>query len=116
MPHYIYMLICADDTYYVGLTTDLERRLEEHQSGSIKGYTRSRRPVQLVWSAEVPTQNDAFLLERQIKGWSRAKKEALVRRDWDELHEIVARQRRDQDRKKRSRSDTKDSNGAHGSS
>ena len=101
MSHYLYILKCADDSYYVGSTSNLERRLEEHRTGSFKGYTRSRRPVKLVWSSELPTQNDAFLLERKIKGWTHAKKEALIRGDWDGIHQIVTRERKAQDRKKK---------------
>jgi predicted GIY-YIG superfamily endonuclease len=86
---YVYILSCADNSYYTGQTTDMERRLEEHQSGKYEGYTHSRRPVTLAWFQEVQTDNDAFLLERKLKGWSRAKKEALVRGDFDAVHEVV---------------------------
>jgi predicted GIY-YIG superfamily endonuclease len=78
-----YILRCADGSYYVGHTDDLESRLAAHQSGVIEGYTRQRRPVTLVWSQEFGDRHEAFRAERQIKGWSRAKKEALIRRDWD---------------------------------
>jgi predicted GIY-YIG superfamily endonuclease len=98
---YVYILKCADGSYYVGSTTNLERRVAEHQAGLIKGYTESRRPVELVWSCEFPTANDAFLRERQIKGWSRAKKEALIRGDWDGLHEVVKQERKTREAKKR---------------
>lgn len=93
--YYVYILECSDGSYYVGSTTNLERRLAEHQTGlPEKSYTSSRLPVKLVWSAEFPSDNDAFLRERQIKGWSRAKKEALIRGDWDGIHEIVKRERK----------------------
>jgi len=82
MPH-VYILKCSDGSYYVDSTADLARRLFEHQNGLVTGYTESRRPVELVWSAELPTEHDAFLRERQIKGWSRAKKEALIRGEWN---------------------------------
>jgi tRNA/rRNA methyltransferase len=77
------MLRCADGTYYVGHSEDLEARLGAHQSGLIKGYTQKRRPLTLVWSQEFAERDEAFRAERQIKGWNRAKKEALIRGDWD---------------------------------
>lgn len=102
MPH-AYILKCADDSYYVGSTTDLERRLSEHQSGYYKGYTFIRRPVELVWSGEFPTLDSAFHFERQVKGWSRAKKEALIRGDWDGIHKIVKSERKTRQKEKRSK-------------
>ena len=83
------MLKCADGSYYVGATVDLSHRIAQHQAGTYGGYTSKRLPVTLLWSQEVPTDNDAFLLERKVKGWSRAKKEALIRGDYQKLHEIV---------------------------
>lgn len=80
-----YMLRCADGSYYVGHTDDLEARFGAHQSGLIKGYTQKRRPVRLVWRQEFGERDEAFRAERQIKGWSRAKKEALIRGDWEGL-------------------------------
>jgi predicted GIY-YIG superfamily endonuclease len=85
MSFFVYILRCADGSYYVGHTDDLETRLAAHQSGEIAGYTYSRRPVQLVFQEEFPSREDAFLRERQLKGWSRRKKEALIRGDWDSL-------------------------------
>jgi predicted GIY-YIG superfamily endonuclease len=79
------MLRCADGSYYVGHSDDLEARVAAHQSGLIEGYTRSRRPVTLVWCQEFAERDEAFRAERQIKGWNRAKKEALIRGDWDAL-------------------------------
>lgn len=99
--HYVYILKCADDSYYVGSTNDLERRLATHQAGLIEGYTKSRRPVEFIWSAEFPTKHDAFLCERQIKGWTRKKKEALIRGDWDGIREIVKGERRERESRKR---------------
>jgi tRNA/rRNA methyltransferase len=78
-----YVLRCSDGSYYTGHTDELERRVGEHQSGEIEGYTAERRPVSLVWSQEFPTREEALAAERQIKGWSRAKKEALIRGDWE---------------------------------
>ena len=78
-----YMLRCADGSYYVGHTEELDARVQAHQSGLIEGYTQKRRPVELVWSEEFPDRYSALAAERQIKGWSRAKKEALISGDWD---------------------------------
>jgi len=83
MSFWAYMLRCADGSYYVGHTDNLEARVGAHQSGLIEGYTQKRRPVTLVWSQDFPERDQAFRAERQIKGWSRAKKEALIRGDWD---------------------------------
>jgi tRNA/rRNA methyltransferase len=85
MSFWAYMLRCADGSYYVGHTDDLEARVGAHQSGLMGGYTQKRRPVALVWSQDFGDRDQAFRAERQIKGWSRAKKEALIRGDWDAL-------------------------------
>jgi tRNA/rRNA methyltransferase len=91
MSFYAYMLRCSDSSYYVGHTDDLEARIGAHQSGLIPGYTQKRRPVQLVWSQDFPERDQAFAAERQIKGWSRAKKEALISGDWDLIHMLAPR-------------------------
>ena len=78
-----YILRCADGSYYVGHTDDLDARIGAHQSGLLPGYTQKRRPVQLAWHQESADRHEAFAAERQIKGRSRAKKEALIRNDWD---------------------------------
>nr|WP_066044073.1 GIY-YIG nuclease family protein [Blastomonas sp. CCH13-E1] len=70
-------------TSLTDVTDDLEHRMSQHASGVCGGYTAKRRPVELVWSEDFPTREDAFGVEWQIKGWSRAKKEALIRGDWD---------------------------------
>ena len=76
------MLRCADGSYYVGHTDNLEIRIAQHQSGHFTGYTFKRRPVQLVWNDSSQSRDDAKAAERKIKGWSRAKKEALIAGDW----------------------------------
>ena len=88
MNFHVYVLRCADGSYYVGHTDNLETRLAAHQSGEIPGYTRSRRPVQLVYDEDLPSREAAFLRERQIKGWSRRKKQALIRGDWHALRRL----------------------------
>ena len=97
----MYILKCSDSSYYTGSTSNLERRMSQHQIGLLKGYTSSRLPVELVWSAEFATEHEAFLCERQIKGWSRAKKEALIRGDFDAIHAIVKQERKEREAKKR---------------
>jgi putative endonuclease len=90
---YIYMLRCADGSYYVGNATghDLSTRIDQHNAGSYPGYTFSRRPVVLVWSEYFDRITDGIAVERQIKGWSRAKKEALIGSDWSNLSKLSRR-------------------------
>jgi predicted GIY-YIG superfamily endonuclease len=85
---WVYILKCADGSYYTGHTEDIEARLAQHQQGLIFGYTSKRRPVELVFFDYFQTRDDAFDRERQIKGWSRRKKEALINEKWDELIEF----------------------------
>ena len=94
MGAFVYMLRCADGSYYVGSATgdDLGRRVTEHEMGAYRGYTYLRRPVRLVWSENFDRIADAITVERKIKGWSRAKKEALIRGDWSEI-KLLARRR-----------------------
>ena len=84
---FVYMLRCADGSYYVGTATgdDLTRRIAEHNSGAYPGYTSTGRPVHLVWSEHFARITDAIAVERQVKGWTRAKKEALIKGDWGGL-------------------------------
>ena len=88
MAYYVYILRCTDGSYYTGLTEDLEIRLAQHQVGELPGYTQNRRPVQLVFSDEFSSKDDAISRERQIKGWSRSKKDALIAGDWGLLSEL----------------------------
>lgn len=82
MPFWTYMLHCADRSFYVGHTDNLETRIGQPDEGAIPGYTQNRRPVKLVWSQQFGTRIEALEAERQIKGWGRAKKLALIREDW----------------------------------
>jgi putative endonuclease len=90
---YIYMLRCADGSYYVGSATgdDLGPCIDQHNTGSHKGYTFSRRPVVLVWSEHFERVTDGIAVERQLKGWSRAKKEALLSSDWARVSQLSRR-------------------------
>ncbi len=81
MAFWVYILRCVDGSYYVGHTDDLEKRVRQHQSGELGGYTFNRRPFELVYSQDFPTREEAFVVERQFKGWCRAKKEAVIRAD-----------------------------------
>ncbi|WP_261934998.1 TrmH family RNA methyltransferase [Sphingomonas bisphenolicum] len=89
MSFHAYMLLCADGSYYLGHTDNLEQRIAQHQSGEITGYTHSRRPVILVWSQEFGSRDEALSAEQQIKGWSRRKKEGLIAGDWDAIRQAA---------------------------
>jgi putative endonuclease len=93
MGAFVYILRCADRSYYVGSATsdDLSKRVAEHQSGAYPGYTWTRRPVILVWSEHFARITDAIAIERKIKGWSRAKKEALIKGDWNSVQSLSRR-------------------------
>jgi predicted GIY-YIG superfamily endonuclease len=91
MSFWVYILRCADHSYYTGHTDDLENRIAKHRSGEIEGYTSTRLPVRLVFSEEFPTREEALTCELQIKGWSRKKKEALIRGDWAEVSRLARR-------------------------
>ena len=87
---FVYILRCADDRFYVGTTRgSLEKRVAEHHSGTYGGYTKRRRPVKLVFQQSFGNATDAIAMERRIKGWSRAKKEALIRGDFKELKRLA---------------------------
>ncbi len=100
---FVYILRCSDGSYYTGSTVDLEMRMVQHQTGYFKGYTGSRLPVELVWQQDFATEHEAFVCERQVKGWTRAKKEALIRGDFDAIHEIVKQERRRREKSKATR-------------
>ena len=89
---FLYILLCADGSYYTGTTqTSLELRVAQHNDGTFYGYTTSRRPVVLVFSQWFDRVTDAVAAERQVKGWSRAKKEALIRGESARLPELSKR-------------------------
>ncbi len=91
---YAYLLRCADGRYYAGHTDTLEQRLAEHQAGQGGDFTVRRRPVTLVWSEMFASREEALALDRRVKGWSRATKEALIAGDWERLRDL-ARNRQD---------------------
>ena len=92
MSAYLYILRCADGSYYVGTTrSSLETRIAEHQAGALDGYTARRKPVTLVFYQYLDRIEDAVSAERQVKGWRREKKEALIRGDFAALPRLSER-------------------------
>ncbi len=89
MAFYVYILRCADGSFYTGHTDSIEARVMAHQQGQVQGYTQLRRPIQLVFVEEVSSRQVAFERERQIKGWSRAKAQALIDQDWAGLVKLA---------------------------
>jgi len=87
---YVYILKYADDSYYTGVTSNLDQRMQQHESGFYpECYTASRRPVELVFYAEFTNIGFAIDKEKQIKKWSRSKKEALINGDFDQLPNLA---------------------------
>jgi putative endonuclease len=92
MGAWLYILRCADGSYYTGTTrAELEQRVAEHQAGTFGGYTSVRRPVELAFSEYFDTIADAIAAERKIKGWSRGKKEALMAGNFQRVSELAKR-------------------------
>jgi putative endonuclease len=86
---YVYIVECSDGSYYTGITNDVERRIEEHNSGNnTNSYTYTRRPVVLKYATHFYDFNQAEAWEKQIKGWTRRKKEALMSENWNQLIEF----------------------------
>jgi putative endonuclease len=87
--YFVYILLCSDNSYYTGITNNLEGRLYDHQNGTDrKAYTFKRRPVKLVFNEMFYDVNQAIAFEKQVKGWRRAKKEAIINGDWHLLPEL----------------------------
>ena len=85
MKGYVYILRCSNDQYYTGSTTDLEKRLAEHQNGEGANFTKKHLPFELVYYEVFERIDEAFRKEKQIQGWSRKKKEALINREYEKL-------------------------------
>ena len=84
--YFVYIVECSDNSFYIGITSDLERRINEHNIGTKKeSYTFFRRPVELKWLEQFTEPNEAIKVEKQLKGWSRKKKIALINEDWEKL-------------------------------
>ena len=91
---YVYIVECKDESYYTGVTNNVQKRLAEHNSGlDNKSYTYSRRPVKLVFSQEFSDSNEAIRFEKQVKGWSRVKKKALINYDFEQLVKLSKKRR-----------------------
>ena len=90
MSFWVYILRCNDASYYTGHTDDIHKRLYEHTAGTHPNcYTFKRRPVEMVFMQEFPSREEALRSEQQIKGWSRKKKEAMIRHDWNEVRRLA---------------------------
>lgn len=89
MSFWAYMLHCRGGYFYVGHTDDLDVRIAQHQYGEMSGFAAEHRPVELVWSQEFVTREEAKGAEKQIKGWGRAKKMALIRGDWSDISRLA---------------------------
>ena len=90
----VYILECADGSHYVGSTRNLEGRLWQHQQGPGAEYTKRRLPVKLVFSSHFERVDDADGVEKRVQGWSRAKREALIRGDYDALPGLSKRKKK----------------------
>ena len=89
MKGYMYILECSDGSYYTGSTIDLDKRLIEHSDGKGANHTKKRLPINLVYSEEYDRIDKAFYREKQIQGWRREKKEALIRGDLGKLNGLA---------------------------
>jgi len=89
MKGYMYILLCSNGLYYTGSTNDLDRRLEQHKNGEGANFTKKYLPVKLVYYEEYDRIDDAFYREKQVQGWRRKKKEALINAEQDNLHNLA---------------------------
>jgi putative endonuclease len=93
--YWVYMVRCADGSFYVGVTNDADHRVGEHNFGEDpECYTFTRRPVELVYASEFHEVTDAIRWEKQLKKWSRSKKEALIAGDWERIKLLASRKGR----------------------
>jgi len=88
MKGYMYILLCSNGLYYTGSTNDLGKRLAQHQNGEGANFTKKHLPVKLVYYEEFERIDEAFYREKQVQGWSRKKKEALINNEKNKLHEL----------------------------
>ena len=86
---FVYILRCSDGSYYIGHTDNIEERISAHKTGYFGGYTKNRLPIEVVFVQSFGTRDEAFTAERQMKGWSRAKKEAVIRGDWNRITKLA---------------------------
>lgn len=92
----LYILECADGSFYIGHTEDLEKRLNQHAQGNGGGYTAARRPIRLLHAEAFDTRYEALVMERKLKGWSRAKKQAYMSGDWEAVVKLAKGKHRHQ--------------------
>ena len=88
MAFFVYMLKCRDDSYYVGHTDNIEKRISEHKNKKYEGYTSARLPVKLVFVQSFTSRYEALSAEKKIKSWSKKKKEALITKNWNEISRL----------------------------
>ena len=89
---FVYMLRCSDNSFYIGQTSNIEKRISGHEQGTYPCcYTKSRLPINVVFVQQLESRHQAFLAERQIKKWSHAKKEALIKQGWNEISLLAQR-------------------------
>ncbi len=88
MKGYMYILLCSNGQYYTGSTNDLERRMLEHNKGEGANFTRKHLPVKLIYFEEFDRIDEAFYREKQVQGWSRNKKEALIKGENEKLRDL----------------------------
>lgn len=87
--YYVYILKCSDNSYYTGMTNNIDRRLNEHNFGlNNECYTFNKRPLELAFCNEFNDVNQAILFEKQVKGWSRKKKETIINDKWEDLKKL----------------------------
>jgi putative endonuclease len=89
MKGYMYILLCSNGQFYTGSTNDLENRMDQHLNGEDSDFTRKNLPFKLVYFEEFDRIDDAYYREKQVQNWSKAKKEALIKRDKNRLHELA---------------------------
>lgn len=90
MTYYVYLLLCADGTYYTGVTNDLQRRIQEHKCGSNEhSYTSKRLPVEFKYYTSFTDVTQAISFEKKLKKWSHAKKLALINSEWEKLPNLA---------------------------
>ena len=89
---FVYILKCSDNSYYVGHTDNIEKRISEHQCNEYTCYTSKRLPIEVVFVQPFATRDEAFIVERQLKKWSRQKKEALINDNWTQVSLLAKKQ------------------------
>ena len=84
----MYILECSDNSFYIGHTDDIDKRVFEHMQGQVSGYTKTRLPIKVVYTQSFGTRYEAIAAEQQIKKWTRKKKKALIEEDWETIKKL----------------------------